>query len=136
MSVPVGKRTESKLQVLHDVKVLASYTVCRCKSEKLFPKRNRWILIKPIVDECLAALSCIRHANATFVRTKGDFIYRHSEQVKAHAHLDAMIDLLDVAYCTIPEFRHNGNIEHWTELITNADKCLKSWTDSDFKRYQ
>ena len=49
MSVPKGKRTEGKLQVLVELQALCAYTIQICKNEKNFPKRDRWILTQHIV---------------------------------------------------------------------------------------
>ena len=59
MSVRVGDRSEGTLSVLNDIRILGEYTIQICKSEKVFPKSSRWILAKPIVDECVSALACV-----------------------------------------------------------------------------
>ena len=53
MSVPEGKRTESKLEVQTKAKQLAVYTVGICGNEKYFPKRDRWIITNRIVSTVL-----------------------------------------------------------------------------------
>lgn len=89
MSVRVGDRSEGTLSVLNDIRILGEYTIQICKSEKVFPKSSRWIMAKPIVDECISALTCVRRANAVFVQTRYDYEYRRNQQVQAHSHLDA-----------------------------------------------
>lgn len=98
-----------------------------------FPKSQRWILAKPIADECIAALSCIRRANAVYVQTVDDWKYRRSQQVQAHSHLDTLLSLIDVAYGAFA-FPDNS-AEHWTKLTVAADEKLKSWMKSDKERY-
>mgnify|MGYP000959707050 CR=1 FL=1 len=133
MSVRTGDRSEGKLGVLNEVKTLGEYTLHICKSEKVFPKSSRWIMAKPIIDECISALTCVRRANAVFVQTVSDFEYRRNEQVKAHSHLDAMLSLIDLAYTSFAI--ESKRIEHWTGLVLNADDKLKKWMKSDKERY-
>ena len=91
MSVRTGDRTEGTLGVLNDIANLGAYTIQICKSEKVFPKSSRWVMAKPIVDECISAMTCVRTANAVYVETVSDFEYRRNQQVQAHSHLDAML---------------------------------------------
>lgn len=56
MSVPVGKRTESKLEVQTRAKELAWYTVSICGNEKVFPKRDRWAITNRIVGTALTIM--------------------------------------------------------------------------------
>mgnify|MGYP001049815168 CR=1 FL=1 len=44
MSVPKHRRTESKLEVQTKARELAKYTTTICANEKVFPKRDRWIV--------------------------------------------------------------------------------------------
>lgn len=134
MSVRVGDRTEGTLGVLNEIKVLATYTIQACKQEKVFPKCSRWIMAKPIVDECISALTCVRRANAVLVQTKMDFDYRRNNQVQAHSHLDAMLSLVDLAYSAFDI--ETRKVEYWTGLILKADDKLKAWIKSDKERYQ
>lgn len=133
MSVRVGDRSEGTLGVLNDIRILGAHTVQVCRSENVFPKSQRWIMAKPIMDECINALSCVRRANAVYVQTVEDWRYRRMQQVQAHSHLDAMLSLIDLAYTS---FQIESNrIEYWTGLILSADKHLKAWMKSDKERY-
>lgn len=136
MSVRTGDRSEGKLGVLNEIRKLGEYTIQICRNEKVFPKSSRWVMAKPIVDECIGALSCVRRANAVFVDENHieDYKYRRSEQVKAHSHLDAMLSLIDLAYTS---FGIEANrIEYWTGLVLYADDKLKAWMKSDKERYE
>jgi hypothetical protein len=94
MSVRTGDRSEGTLIILNKISRLGEYTIQICKSEKVFPKSSRWIMAKPIVDECVSALTCVRRANAVLVQTVTDYEYRRNQQVQAHSHLDAIEPLL------------------------------------------
>ena len=99
MSVRKGDRGEGNLQVLNLARNLAKHTIDKCRSEKIFPKNQRWTICKPIMDECLGALTCIRRANAVYVGDESAlWRYRRMQQVQAHSHIDALLTLLDIAY--------------------------------------
>lgn len=51
------------------------------------------------------------------------------EQVKAHAHLDALLDLIDDAYDA--DYISGRQVEFWTGLILQTDDLLKAWIKSD-----
>lgn len=137
MSVRKGDRDENKLEVLNDLRILSEYTIQICRNEKIFPKSSRWIMAQRIVNECLEAVTCVRHANSAYVGD--DFMkdrileYRIAEQMKAHSHLDAMLSLIDIAYGT---FGIEGRkIEYWTGLVLTADDRLKAWMKGDKARH-
>ncbi len=134
MAVVKGERKEGYLQVLDKMRVLSVHTLEKCRQEKIFPKSSRWIMAKPIMDECLAALTAIRRANAVYV---GDdpisWRYRRSQQVEAHSHIDALMTLLDLAYNT---FRiEPDQMAYWIRLTSETDDKLKAWMKSDKERY-
>lgn len=136
MSVRTGDRSEGKLGVLNEIRKLGEYTIQICRNEKVFPKSSRWVMVKPIVDECIGAMTCVRRANAVYVDPKfpeDDYRYRRSEQVRAHSHLDAMLSLIDLAYLSFGI--ESRRIEYWTGLVLHADDKLKSWMKSDKERY-
>lgn len=134
MSVRKGDRGEGTLQVLNDCRILASYTIQICRNEKVFPKSQRWIMSQRIVNECVDAMTCIRRANSVMVYTSEDFKYRRVQQVEAHAHLDALLSLIDLAFTSFDiEAR---KIEYWTGLALSTDDKLKSWMKADKQRYK
>ena len=134
MSVIKAKRSEGKLQVLTQANNLCVYTVQICKNEKYFPKRDRWIMTQHIVHEALDVLCCVKRANAVNVATWEDYIYRRAQQVEAYSHAEALLTLLDVAYCTL--CIENDRIEFWTGQIIETENLIKKWRESDRKRYK
>ena len=113
---------------------MCAYTVQICKNEKNFPKRDRWILTQPIVNEALAVLACIRRANAVRVTRAEDYIYRRSQQVEAYAHAEALLALIDVAYISLSI--ESNRVEYWTGLILEVEEKLGGWRKSDRERYK
>ena len=134
MSVRKGDRGEGKLQVLNKSRELKKYSLTIVKSEKNFPKSTRWLYASPIVNEVREACICIRHANSVYVTTEDEYNYRRMEQVKAHAHLDALLDLIDDAYDA--GYISGKQVEYWTGLILNTDDLLKAWIKSDKEKHK
>lgn len=134
MSVIKAKRSEGKLEILTQANNLCVYTVQICKNEKYFPKRDRWIMTQHIVHEALDVLCCVKRANAVNVATWEDYTYRRAQQVEAYSHAEALLTLLDVAYCTLSI--EKDRIEFWTGQIISVENLLKKWRESDRKRYK
>lgn len=132
MSVRKGDRGEGKLQVLNKARELKRYSLERVKA---FPKSTRWLYAAPIAEEVRAACICIRHANSVYVSAEclEDLKYRHAEQIKAHANLDALLDLIDDAYGA--GYISGEQVEFWTGLILGTDDLLKAWIKSDKEKY-
>ena len=134
MSVRKGDRSEGNLQVLNLIRIVSAHTLQKCRSEKVFPKSSRWIMAKPIMDECLGALTCVRRANAVYVGDDADaWRYRRNQQVQAHSHLDALLSLIDLAFTS---FNIDPDaVQYWTKITVEADEKLKAWMKSDKERY-
>ena len=131
MSVRVGERSEGKLQVLNDIRLLAEYTLRICKSDKVFPKSSRWIMANRLVNECLDAYGCVRRANATPL-DEINITYRNRQQTECKAHLEALLGFIDLAY-TVFHIDEN-KIQHWVKLTNNVEKKLAGWEKSDKER--
>ena len=134
MSVRKGDRGEGKLQVLNKARELKKYSLGIVRSEKHFPKSTRWLYTSPIAEEIREACICIRHANSVYVSSEDEYRYRRMEQTKAHAHLDALLDLIDDAYDA--GYIEGRQVEYWTGLILQTDDLLKAWIKSDREKYQ
>ena len=134
MSVRKGDRGEGKLQVLNKARELKKYSLGIVRSEKHFPKSTRWLYASPIAEEIREACICIRHANSVYVSSEDEYRYRRMEQTKAHAHLDALLDLIDDAYDA--GYIDGRRVDFWTGLILQTDDLLKAWIKSDREKYQ
>ena len=135
MSVVNGKRDQGKsqLRVLHSAFELCKYTLSIAKNEKVFPKGYRWLLTQKIVDEAIDAMTSINRANAVNVKKASDYEYRRSQQLKAYAHLEALLGLIDLAFNVLAiEARR---VEYWTGLVLETEKQLTNWGRSDKQRY-
>ena len=134
MSVPKGKRTESKLQVLVELQALCSYTIQICKNEKNFPKRDRWILTQHIVKLAVEAYTLARKANAVRVVTMDDYRLRRGYQIQCRSSLEALLGLIDIAYMALQ--LDGQRVEYWTKCVMSAEEKLSAWRTSDKKRYK
>ncbi len=134
MSVPKGKRTESKLQVLVELQTLCVYTIQICKNEKNFPKRDRWILTQHIVKAATDAYALARKANAVRVVTMEDYKYRRGCQVECKSCLEALLGMIDIAYISLN--LESERVEFWTRQVISAEEKLSAWRSADRKRYR
>lgn len=133
MSVPEGKRTESKLEVQTRAKALALYTVSICGNEKLFPKRDRWAVTNRIVSVALTIMEEVDAANDIFVSERSDYILRRRSQTIALSGTAKMLGLMELAYAKygIPGER----MEYWTGLVLGVRDLVKKWRKSDRDRF-
>lgn len=134
MSVPEGKRTESKLAVQTKAIELADYTITICSNEKYFPKRYRWCLTNKIVDTATDIMSDINTANSIYVSTKGDYELRRQFQTRALAYTARLLGLMELAY--IKFNISDKRIKHWTQLAIDVRELIKKWRKSDNYRYK
>ena len=134
MSVPKGKRTEGKLQVLVELQALCTYTIQICKNEKSFPKRDRWILTQHIVKLAVEAYTLARKANAVRVMTMDDYKLRRSYQIQCKSSLEALLGLIDIAYMALQ--LDGQRVEFWTKSVMSAEDKLAAWRSGDRKRYK
>jgi hypothetical protein len=132
-NVPPELRTQTKFELGIRANRLAKYTVRICSNEKNFPKRYRWCLTYKIVENAVEISCDIKRANAVFVQTKADWTLRRSYQKKAKADLAALVELIEIAkyIFNVPGDRMN----YWCGLIDGVKTLLKSWMESDEKRY-
>lgn len=137
MSVRKGDREQGKLEVLNLAMNLCTHTLNLCKSDKLFPKSQRWLLTQKIANEAVDALTCIRRANATLVDgidIDERHTYRSRQQTEAHAHLGALYALVDIAY-NMNDSIDGNRVANWTQLIVNTDDKLKAWIRANNEDY-
>ena len=134
MSVPSYNRHEGKLEVLESARKLMKHTLSIIQNEKNFPKRSRWIITKPIVDEVISVVTNIRKANSVRVEISEDYILRRKYQYQAFASVSALYTLLDAAYLYLG--LASNKIEYWTGLCFDTELKLKAWIKADKERYK
>ena len=132
MAVIKSKRQENPLQVLGLALNLAVHTLTVCKNEKLFPKRDRWMLTAEIVHTAIGIYVRIRRANRVRVDEMEDYNRRMALQGEALELIDTMMGLIDIAavFCHLPGNRQ----EYWTGLAQNLENKVRAWHRSDKAR--
>ncbi len=133
MSVPEGKRTESKLEVQTKAKALALYTVSICGNEKVFPKRDRWAVANRIVSTALTIMEEVDVANDIYVSTQGDFELRRRSQTIALSNTAKLLGLMELSYV---KYSIDGDrMKHWAQMVIDARELIKKWRQGDKERY-
>lgn len=137
MSVPKGERRESELKVLDLALNLAKHTATKAKNEKIFPKAQRWIVANRLVESAFSAYENIRAANEVFVKDNPVYAdayrIRQGYQIKALASLTKLMGDLDIAYRL---YSLSGKeLDYWSGLCADTRKALKSWIESDRRRF-
>ncbi len=134
MAVPEGKRTEAKMEVQTRAIELAIYTTTICNNNKIFPKRDRWIIANRIVGYALDIMDEVNYANDIYVSTKEDYTERRMAQVRAKSCTAKLLGLIDLAYSKY--HIESKRMEHWTRLVANVRALIIKWKKSDSNRYK
>lgn len=133
MTVLKNKRAVGNLEVITKARKLAKYSLLLAKNEKIFPKRNRWLLTQPIVQSSLNIFTNMRKANSIEIRTKADFEQCRALQQDAYAECEALLSLIEIAYTTLNI--QAKRIEFWTGLVVELEQQLLTWKERVFNRY-
>ena len=136
MSVRKGDRSVSNFDVLTLMRNLTKYTIQAVGNENLFPKKSRWVIAQKIADECTSAYSDIMGANAVWIDKDTPIEekrYRRGLQIQAHAHLQSLLALIDMAY--ICYGLEGSKIEYWTKSVRDTDTKLKAWMKSEREKF-
>lgn len=134
MSVPEGKRTESKLAFHTKAIELADYTTTICNNNKIFPKRDRWMISSRIVNTAITILTSVVKANGIFVSNKSNYEQRREYQELARDSTLELLALMDLAYAKYPI--SSKRIEHWTRLVYEERNLILKWMKSDKDRFK
>ena len=135
MSVRSDKRGETKLAVLENAKKLSEYTLRKCTNNNIFPLRFRNSITTRLNNASMDAMICIFKANKVLVKTEEDFTMRRNFQNEAHANIQTMLVLIDLAYKMF-EGLTGKKVDYWITLCYETDEKLMAWMRSDAKRYE
>ena len=132
MAVIKSKRQENPLQVLGLARELAIHTLNICNNEKVFPKRDRWMLTGEIVRTALRIYIHIRHANCVKAEEAADYARRMELQQTALEEINDLLGLIDIAgiRCHLPGSRQS----YWTGLALELEKKARAGHRSDQAR--
>lgn len=134
MSVPKSKRSKSKLQVITKSRLLAVYTLKITENEKNFPKRHRSFVRNKLQEVAMEISSLIYEANTIRVTIADDYKSRRALQQEALRLTFRLLNNIGIWH-QIRRIDAN-RITYWSELIMETQSLLRSWRDSDAKRYR
>lgn len=129
MSVIKPNRDESKLEFLLVARELCAHSLNLCKSEKNFPKRDRWVLTGDIAGAAKQILICVKRANRMRNDEADEARDRLKLQTEALGWCDTLNELLEVA--KLMPGHENINMEHWVKLTERAATLIMRWKNSD-----
>ena len=133
MSVPVYQRNPQKFEILTIAINLASHICKIAGNEQNFPKKYRWMLTQPIVQQALNIVTYIRMANAIKVENSLDYDQRKSLQDLAYGSCEALYTLLQVSLESMPISIEK--VEYISEMLFDLEEKLISWQKSDYRRF-
>ncbi|MGN0976061.1 MAG: hypothetical protein ACI4OL_08650 [Gemmiger sp.] len=99
MAVPAYLRNESKAQFVTTAVRLAAWALKWCKDERLFTRRERWIITGDIWQQAKRVLLHVKQANARKdLKAPDDYKARRKHLKKALDALEALKILLTIKY--------------------------------------
>ena len=133
MSVPQGQRSHSKLETIVMARHLAAYTIKITKNQNVFqPEYNNGIT-NDIISSAKDIYIRLWTANNIYVTRKKDWDERCSLQESAARECNNLLALIQLAQ----EVFHlkAKRIKYWSEKTIEVRNKIRSWNDSDRKRY-
>lgn len=133
MSVPQGQRSHSKLEVIVMARHLAAYTIKITKNQNVFqPEYNNGIT-NDIISTAKNIYIDLWTANNIYVTDKKDWNDRDDLQQKAARNCNNLLALIQLAQ----EVFHlkSKRIKYWSEKTIEVRNKIRSWNESDSKRY-
>lgn len=130
MSVPSGKRKESKLEVLVKAKDLAVYTTKICMNKNIFLPEYEYVVTDHIVDYSIQIFTLCWTANNVMV--KGDeekLKYRQECQTKAILYCNNLLALIEFAH-KLFHLKYK-RIEYWSRKVIETRNLIRAWKKSD-----
>lgn len=144
MSVPAGERKENRLEVFNLARDLAVYTIQITKNEKIFLPEYKGAVTDDLIDTAKNIYIDAWEANNVLVnmtpkneveRMKAmyDWMDRRKLQQKAARECNRLLSLIGIAKST---FHLKGKrVKYWTGKVLIVRGKIRSWTESDNKRY-
>ncbi len=134
MSVPEGKRGESKLEIFVKAKDLATYTVKICCNENVFLPKYQNALTNDIIRSAKDIYVWCWSANNIRVVDKDRYKERSDLQRKAHRECNNLLALIQIAG-TVFHLR-NKRLKYWGTKILDVRNMITKWYENDKIRYK
>ena len=133
MSVPVNRRTESKLEACVQAHDLCCYTLQITSNPKNFPEKFQHSLTDKIIDTAIEIHTLAWSANNIYVNSADDFKNRIALQEAAAIKCNVLISLIEVAHRVF--HLSSKRVFYWTSKVVNTRNLIRAWRDKDKKRY-
>lgn len=132
MTVPVGMRSESKLEVFESAVALSCHTLKITRNTNVFTEDYRCLTDK-IVDASIEIGLSIWTANDIRVVSQATYEDRSYLQHKAIVQCDRLLYLITVAARTF--HLRSKKVKYWSDMVRRTKSLIGLWRDSDAKRY-
>ena len=134
MSVIESNRTKSPLETSVKARDLACYTIKISINEKIFDPKYKTVITDKIVSDAIDIYRKVWMANNIKVNKNQDAWTKRSKlQMEAKDLCNDMLALVGIAK---PLFHLTSKrIEYWTGRVIEVREMIKSWHESDKKRY-
>lgn len=133
MSVPVGQRSASKLDVQVSAEELVRHTVHIMSNPNVFDPRYAAFASR-VIDCAVGIGQDLWEANGIYVG--GDprkWAVRRDLQEQACRRLDTLLYLIGV--CRRLYHLRGGKYRNWSSMATKTRDLARRWRDSDARRY-
>lgn len=134
MSVRANERKESALEFLNTAHELEKFTLQVVMNERIIPKRYRYMIGQQMCNSAMELSKNITYANSIYPKTKQDYEMRREYQHVALGALKNLCSLIRLAYEVLPI--KGSVVTQWSTLLSKEEGALRSWINSDNKRYK
>ena len=134
MSVPEGKRSQSRLEIFVKAKSLASYTIQICCNENIFLPKYQNAITNDIMKSAKDIYIKCWCANNIRVTDKETYKERHKLQKEAHNECNNLLALIQIAGSVF--HLKNKRLKYWGEMILEVRNMISKWGQSDNERYK
>lgn len=134
MSVPVGERKESKLEVFVQALSLVKYTLEITKNEKIFLPEYKGCVTDDIVETAKNIYIDSWDANNIRVTNKKDWEERRILQLRAARNCNRLLALIGIAKSMF--HLKSKRVEFWVGKVLNVRSMIRKWNQNDNERYK
>ena len=134
MSVPEGKRTESKLEVIVKALDLATHTIKITANPKIFSVEYKSALTDRIVSTSIEVYMKCWTANNIKIVDEASFNMRKRLQDEACYECNNLLALMQIA----KKLFHldSKKVSYWGKMAIETRNLIRAWRESDRKRYK
>ncbi len=126
------ERRARELRVIVDAKALELHTYVKCRSQKVFPKKDRGGLPSRMMDEATEAVSDMMDANDYDLRDAGERKLRLSMQraaLRSLRRLSHHIEMARELKCISED-----EFAYWSRMAVSVRNQCAAWHKSDKRR--